>query len=70
MPSRFFGFLMKGRDLDMPSAAILIAVLDRTTDAGMNALMHDRTARTQANRNMFLFSERRKDKIKREAAGC
>ena len=57
MPSRFLGFLQKGRDLDMPSAAMLTAELDRTDDAGMNALTHDRTARTQANRNIFLISK-------------
>lgn len=54
MPSRFFGFLQKGKDLDMPSAAMLMAELERATDAGMNALTHDRTARMQANRNIFL----------------
>ena len=64
MPSRFLGFLMKGRDLDMPSAAIILtAELDRTTDAGMNALMHDRTAKAQANRNMFLFQKEVEDKV-------
>ena len=63
MPSRFFGFLQKGRDLDIPSAAMLIAELDLTTTAGMKALMHDRTARAQANRNMVLFSKVTKNKI-------
>ena len=64
MPSRFLGFLMKGRDLDIPSAAtMLTAELDRTTDAGMNALMHDRTAKAQANRNMFLFQKDVEDTI-------
>jgi hypothetical protein len=56
MPSRFLGFLQKGRDLDMPSAAMLTAELDLTDDACMNALTHDRAARTQANRNIFLIS--------------
>lgn len=56
MPSRFFGFLQKGKDLDMPSAAaMLMAELERATDAGMNALTHERTARMQANRNIFLY---------------
>ena len=64
MPSRFLGFLMKGRDLDIPSAAtMLTAELDRTTDAGMNALMHDRTAKAQANRNMFLFQKEVEDTV-------
>ena len=54
MPSRFFGFLQKGKDLDMPSAvAILMDELERAMDAGMKALTHDRTARMQANRNIF-----------------
>lgn len=65
MPSRFFGFLQNGKDLDMPSAAtILIDELERATDAGMNALTHDRTARMQANRNIFLYWLYTKKKIK------
>lgn len=53
MPSRFFGFKQNGSDLDMPSAAIVIAELDFTIDAGTNAATHDRAARMQANLNMF-----------------
>jgi hypothetical protein len=54
MPSRFFGFLIKGKDLDMPSAAfIVIEELDRAT-VGTKALTHERTARIQAKRNMVL----------------
>ena len=56
MPSRFFGFKQNGSDLDMPSAAIVIDELDLTIDAGTNAAMHDRAARTQANLNMVLYS--------------
>ena len=56
MPSRFFGFKQNGSDLDMPSAAIVIAELDLTIDAGTNAAMHDRAARTQANLNIVLDS--------------
>jgi hypothetical protein len=54
MPSRFFGFKQNGSDLDMPSAAIVMAELDLTIDAGTNAATHDRAARTQANLNMVL----------------
>lgn len=53
MPSRFFGFKQNGSDLDMPSAAIVIAELDLTIDAGTNAATHDRAARMQANLNIF-----------------
>jgi hypothetical protein len=54
MPSRFFGFLIKGKDLDMPSAAfIVIEELDRAT-VGTKAFTHERTARIQAKRNMVL----------------
>ena len=64
MPSRFFGFLQNGKDLDMPSAAIILMdELERATDAGMNALTHDRTARMQANRNIFLYRLYIKKKI-------
>jgi hypothetical protein len=57
MPSRFLGFLMKGKEYDMPSLDfIVIEELDREP-VGTKALTHDIheiTTRMQANRNMIL----------------
>jgi hypothetical protein len=57
MPSRslFLGFLMKGKEYDMPSLDfIVIEELDRAP-VGTKALTHEITARMQAKRNIVVY---------------